>query len=611
MRKTLANASLCAALVYAALVSLGCSSAETGGTPSGSTGAGSGLTTGVSGSSGNGTQSGATSSVGSTGGGAASGTNAASGTAMSGASGSLMSGASGNPMSGASGSPMSGASGSVVGPVDTVSVLERNGHGTRDGYFTAPALTKAKVKTMALDAGFKATFTGTMYASPLYLDKGPGGKGIFIAVTAQNDIFALDETDGHTVWTKNVGPAPKSACGPVPIVGLESTPAIDPTPGPDGFGTIYAAGAIGPAFTHQLYAFSAKDGSMRTGWPVNISMIQTAAATAAGIAFKATNAAQRGSISLVNGIVYVPYGSYYDCDPYRGWVVAVNTADPTKTGAWVSRGAGEAIWAAGGMASDGNGVIAVTGNSKAGKGMHLDGEQVMRVTGLATFDSTNKANYFYPTGANAGQPLWATMDGSDADFGSNSPAIVPVGGKNYVAAVSKNGHLFVLDAANLGGTDVMGVPAGGGYLRVSGEGMQSHTAMATYTSSKGAHVVFSTQAQAGCPNGGGTGIMSVAVAPGPPMALSVAWCAPLAAAGGGGGGAQTSAISTTSDGKGADSIVWFVSGAALVALDGDTGAPVATPTGGCTGVRAWTSPIAVKGRIVAGADGQLCSWSVH
>jgi len=28
-------------------------------------------------------------------------------------------------------------------------------------------------------------------------------------------------------------------------------------------------------------------------------------------------------------------------------------------------------------------------------------------------------------------------------------------------------------------------------------------------------------------------------------------------------------------------------------------------------VRQWTSPIAVKGRIVTSADGHLCSWSVH
>jgi len=515
--------------------------------------------------------------------------------------------ASGNP---GGGDATMGGSSSGGTMVDTgASVLERNGHPSRDGFFTENALTKTAVKTMALDATFNATFAGLMYASPLYLEKGPAGKGIFIAVTAQNDIFALDETDGHTVWTKNAGPAPNVGPGPVKIGGFESTPVIDPTPNPaDGFATIYAASGLGPGglTASMLHAFSAKDGTERTGWPVNLSMIQAPVAQKAGFGFKIPSAAQRSSISLVNGIVYVPYGSYYDAMPYRGWVVAVDTKDPTKNGAWLSGGNGEAIWAPGGMASDGNGVIAVTSNSKS-PGVHLDGEQVMRLTGLAQLTRTN-ANVFFPIGPDPANPLWTAMDGADNDFGSNSPVVLPVGGKNYVAAVSKNGHLFFLDASNFGGNDVNGVPPGGAYLRVSAEGMQIHTAMAAYQSPMGAHAVFTLNASVGCP-GGGTGIMSVLASPGPPVKLSVAWCAALATVP---GGDRTSPISTTSDGKGADSIVWFVAGGGtLVGVDGDTGAMLAMPAGTCAGVRAWTSPIAVKGRIVAGADGHLCSWSVH
>jgi len=225
-------------------------------------------------------------------------------------------------MSDAGGDATMGGSSSGGAMVDTgASVLERNGHPSRDGYFTEPALTKAAVKTMALDATFNATFTGLMYASPLYLEKGPGGKGIFIAVTANNDIFALDETDGHTVWTKNAGPAPNVGPGPVKIGGFESTPVIDPTPNAaDGFATIYAAAGLGTgALTaSMLHAFSAKDGTERTGWPVNLSMIQAPVAQKAGFGFAIPSAAQRSSLSLVNGVVYVPYGSYYDSGPYRG-----------------------------------------------------------------------------------------------------------------------------------------------------------------------------------------------------------------------------------------------------------------------------------------------------
>jgi hypothetical protein len=50
----------------------------------------------------------------------------------------------------------------------------------------------------------------------------------------------------------------------------------------------------------------------------------------------------------------------------------------------------------------------------------------------------------------------------------------------------------------------------------------------------------------------------------------------------------------------------------LIGADGDTGETVFNGgTGTCDGVRRWTSPIAANGRVVVGADGRLCSWSVH
>ena len=55
----------------------------------------------------------------------------------------------------------------------------------------------------------------------------------------------------------------------------------------------------------------------------------------------------------------------------------------------------------------------------------------------------------------------------------------------------------------------------------------------------------------------------------------------------------------------------FVSGGKLMGLDGDTGAVIYSGTDTCQGVRQWTSAIAVKGRIVVGGDGKLCSWSPH
>ena len=51
-----------------------------------------------------------------------------------------------------------------------------------------------------------------------------------------------------------------------------------------------------------------------------------------------------------------------------------------------------------------------------------------------------------------------------------------------------------------------------------------------------------------------------------------------------------------------------MSGGQLKGVDGDTGAAVYSGTSSCAGVQKWTSPIAVKGRIVVAGDGRLCAW---
>jgi hypothetical protein len=57
---------------------------------------------------------------------------------------------------------------------------------------------------------------------------------------------------------------------------------------------------------------------------------------------------------------------------------------------------------------------------------------------------------------------------------------------------------------------------------------------------------------------------------------------------------------------------WILNGSYLAALNSDVGVTLYNGGNGpCQGVRSFTSPIAVKGRIIVGADGQLCSWSPH
>ena len=480
------------------------------------------------------------------------------------------------------------ATGGASGSADQ-SVLERNNHPSRDGIFLQPTLTKAAAATMAADTGFKATFTGAMWASPLYLQKGPNGKGVFFAVTTGNDVFALDETTGAQVWTHNIGSSPTAnggspTCGNIHPLGIISTPVISTATTPP---TLYVAGAIGTTsiMSHQVHALSTTDGTEVSGWPVDVSN-----STSGSIIFDTVHQNQRSALSLVSNTLYVAYGGHIgDCGGYHGWVMGIDTQDPAMHGAWATAGQGEGIWGAAGMASDGNGVFALTGNNTARVTTHADSEEAVRITGMGTMTDS-----FYASS-------WQTMDSGDADLGASNPVYVELPGatpSKILAVVSKDGHLYLLDATKLGGMGGQKVD-----FMVANGTMAIHTAVAAYKTEAGLYVTFGTNTGAACPGGGSENIMSVLIPPGSPPKPSVAWCAPLS-------GAVTGPISTTTDGTN-NVIVWYMNNGKLNGVDGDTGAAVFTSTNSCSGVRQWTSPIAANGRIIVGGDGNLCSWSPH
>ena len=115
-----------------------------------------------------------------------------------------------------------------------------------------------------------------------------------------------------------------AGCGDILPIGIISTPVIDPQTR-----TIYVAGAVGNTTGitgHQIHALSPDDGTERPGWPIDVTGM-----TSGGATFTPQPQNQRSALSLVNGILYVAYGGHNgDCGNYRGWVIAVNVADPTK-----------------------------------------------------------------------------------------------------------------------------------------------------------------------------------------------------------------------------------------------------------------------------------------
>src|SRR5215831_153599 len=86
-------------------------------------------------------------------------------------------GAGGGAQEGAAGSTRDAGQDVSTIPVGGNSVLERNNHASRDGLFLQPRRTREAAATMTRNTAFNATFTGNMWASPLYIENGPAGKG--------------------------------------------------------------------------------------------------------------------------------------------------------------------------------------------------------------------------------------------------------------------------------------------------------------------------------------------------------------------------------------------------------------------------------------------------
>ena len=477
--------------------------------------------------------------------------------------------------------------GGTTPPASGASVTQRGGDVGRTHHFVRAAMTKARAVTMAVDATFNATYGNAIVsATPVYLENGPGGKGAFFVGTQGNDFYAFDETTGAQLWTTNAGAPGNGGCDGQGK-GMMAAPAIDAASG-----TIFVAAANGPGLqSFKVHAYSVNDGSERAGWPVDVGQV-----IGGGVDLSRQN--QRGALLLVNGILYVPLGGQNgDCAGARGRVVAIDIADPTRTGSWSTGDDGSTIWGQGGLASDGTAVFAITGNhfpNDTVPAVHADSEEVVRLTGLAQLARSDQ-NIFYPS-------RWAAMDAGDLDFGSNSPVVFDVPGAmpvKYVAAPAKDGHLYFLDAANLGGMGGEKID-----LMVGQEGSSLFTAPAAYQTTKGAYVVVNVSG-AHCPTGSAAGGrvmmgLSIAVNAGA-IAPTVAWCAA--------NGDATSPAVTTTDGR-TDAIVWFITGGALNGVDGDTGAMVYRGGDGVCNVQGWTAVIAAKGaRIVAASGSKLCSWS--
>jgi len=488
----------------------------------------------------------------------------------------------------------------------TTSVLEFHNDPARDGRYIDPRMTKTYAANLHFDPTFVGTtsgpgvpITGPMRAQVLYVQNGVAGKGTYYVADGSNDIYALDEATGKTVWSKTpiITPAGTGQCpGDLQPLGITSTPYIDLTSR-----TMYLAAATGTASainTYYVYALSIDTGDVVTGWPLDMTTIMSPG----GIMFAAGAQNQRGGLSLLNGYLYISFGGQDgDCGNYYGWVVSIPVANPTGATGFATAAQGGGIWNLSGLASDGTDMFAVTGNNTAGSGTNwseYECEAVLRFHDGTAFNPTLTTDYFAPQD-------WDSL--GDSDLCGAGPLVIDVPGATpsaLVVAMGKTGIMNLLDRSNLGGVGMGGSKDG---LYSAGIGSGELRGSATgFTTSTGTYVVVHDDGRGlSCPAGTSGDLIAVKISATNPPQFTTVWCV--------NSGGNGSPIVTMTDSSGSNAIVWIVAAGGsgnLTGWDGETGAAIFNGTydGGTLTMAssvAWTPPIEANGRIIVGASNKV------
>jgi hypothetical protein len=456
-----------------------------------------------------------------------------------------------------------------------VNVTQHHNHASRDGLHVDPAFTLSTAANLIRDMNFTGTIVGNVYAQPLYIEGGPGGKAMVIAVTESNNVYALDAANGSIIWQRNVGTAIASGlpCGNISPIGITGTPIVDLQSR-----SLFLDAETTPSagtFKHLIYSLNVDTGAINAGWPVDVN--------AAVAGFDSSVQSERAALGIVGNVLYVPYGGRFgDCGSYRGRLVGVQMNNPASVTGWATTSTRAGVWGPGGVASDGVTPFVTTGN---GSGTVWGGsEAVVRLQPGPVF-SGSTTDYWAPTN-------WMSLDSSDTDLGGSGPIIVDVPGATpsaLVVAIGKDHNAYLLNRNSLGGVSAPLASATVSTGTIIG-------AAATYRTSLGTYVVLRPIS--------GTLTAFKITATNPPT-IATGWS--ISSSG------RTAPFVTSTDGTN-NTIVWAAgSDNRLRGYNGDTGAVVYAGGGAnelMAGTRSFNTGIAARGRIYYATDNKVYAFSV-
>ena len=353
--------------------------------------------------------------------------------------------------------------------------LERDGANTREY-----ALTPANVNTSSFGKLFSCTVDGAVYAQPLWvanLSVGGAVHNVVFVATQHDSLYAFDadaspctqlwkvslidtghgatagETpvlSGNADFLVGFGPGGDIA----PEVGVTGTPVIDPA-GAILYVVSKSMNSGGTTFYQRLHAIDLATGNEKSGSPVAIAASYPGTGDGGtSVTFNPRSQNQRAGLALVNGTVYVAWGSHDDAPTWYGWIAGYtyNGAALTQSSALtvtpnVSEGG---IWMGGGAPSaDANGhLYVITGNG------------AFDVTGT-TGPTNDYGDCFLQLNSALAISSWFSPSDqnndniNDLDFGSGGSALVlnlSTGPLHLVIGGGKDGELYLLNGDSMGGS---------------------------------------------------------------------------------------------------------------------------------------------------------------
>ncbi|PYV39521.1 MAG: hypothetical protein DMG06_22945, partial [Acidobacteria bacterium] len=302
---------------------------------------------------------------------------------------------------------------------------------------------------------FSRTVDGQIYAQPLYVPNvtvpNKGTHNVIYVASMNNSLYAFDADDPNAsapLWQINLGPPVpyQDTTGYTdinPVIGITSTPVIDPSTN-----TLYCVAKTreNSNYFQRLHALDLASGQEKFGGPavIQASVPGTGDGNVNGtVTFSPLRQLNRPGLLLLNGVIYLAFGSHGETFPFHGWVLAYNATTLQRVAVFNStpNGGLGAIWQSGqGLVADASGYIyLMTGNGSfnyntGGKNLGMSFVK-LSTPALAVVDWFTPYNF-------------STLNGGDTDLGNSGPLLIP--GTNLVLGGGKEGVFHLLNRSNMG-----------------------------------------------------------------------------------------------------------------------------------------------------------------